>query len=353
MIYQLPELKNFEKDIGGQNTHLIALRNRRGMQVAFTDYGARIVSVLVPDKSGNLIDVALGFNSIQEYIHAQEQYHGATIGRYANRIAQGKFSLDGNPYTLAQNNGINNLHGGPTGFHTRVWDRQVSFKKKIDFNYVSVHGEEGFPGTLKVNVSYELTEENEIIIKYIAETDQKTVVNLTNHAYFNLNGEGNGDILNHIIHIPSEKYIPIDENQIPLGEEIAVHQTPFDFTSPKKVAQDIGADHPQIKNANGYDHSFVNTQPDSIPAASAYSEESGIQLKIYTSSPGLHLYTGNFLADDLGKSGHKYLRYGGFCFEAQHYPDSPNQPQFPKVELLPEEVYEAYIIYKFNILKAL
>src|SRR5690606_7829053 len=188
--YKLPDFKDFTHNIDEKNNNLFVLKNRRGMQVAFTDYGARIVSVLVPDKASNLRDVVLGFNSIQEYLQAEEQYHGATIGRYANRIANGQFFLDAAAYPLQQNNGSNSLHGGPAGFHAKVWDRRTSFKKKIDFCYISPDGEEGFPGKLKVYVSYELTEDNEIIIKYNAGTDKKTIVNLTNHAYFNLDGEG-------------------------------------------------------------------------------------------------------------------------------------------------------------------
>lgn len=322
------------------------------MQVAFTDYGARIVSILVPDKFGELRDVVLGFDRIQGYLQADEKYHGATIGRYGNRIAQGAFSIEAERYTLAQNNGNNNLHGGPRGFHSRVWDRQVSFKKKVDFYYISPDGEEGFPGTLKVNVSYELTEENEVRISYQAETNKTTVVNLTNHAYFNLNGEGQGDILQHTLHIPSQHFIGINDQQIPVGQELPVENTAFDFRTPKKVIADIGNDEEQLTNGNGYDHTFVNTQPISIPAASAYSELSGIQLDVLTSEPGVQLYTGNFLTgNDTGKSGSKYFSRTAFCFETQHYPDSPNQPQFPSTILQPGETFRSETIYRFSIKK--
>lgn len=350
--YKLPKPKDFLGNMQGKNTHLFILQNETGMQVALTDYGARLVSALIPDKHGNLVDVVLGFDTIQGYLSAQEQYHGATVGRYANRIADGKFTLEDQTYTLALNNGPNSLHGGIEAFHTKVWDRQVSnLKRKIDFYYVSPDGEEGFPGELKTNVSYELTNDNEIVIQFRASSHKTTVVNLTNHAYFNLNGEGNGDVLNHIVQIPSEEFLPINEKQIPIGNPSPVQDTPFDFTTSKKIVDGITDEEKQLQFANGYDHGFINTQPISLPAASAYSEESGIVLDVLTSEPSVHLYTGNFLADDKGKSGHQYLRYGGFCFEAQHYPDSPNQPQFPSVILRPGEVYTSTIIYRFGLRK--
>ena len=351
IVYKLPDPNNFTSKINGKNTHLITLTNRTGMQIALTDFGARLVSALVPDKKGNLIDVVLGFDSIEGYVSAQEQYHGATIGRFANRIANGKFSIDDNAYVLAQNNGINCLHGGNDGFHKKVWDRQVSFKKQVDFYYVSPDNEEGFPGELKTTVSYELTNENEIIIRFRAKADKPTILNLTNHAYFNLDGEGNGDTLGHLITIPSDEFLPINEHQIPTGEPVSVENTVFDFREAKSIAKHIDNEDDQLKYASGFDHTFINTQPISKTAARAYSKESGIELEVYTTEPGLHLYTGNFLADDKGKSGNKYLRYGGFCFEAQHYPDSPNQLQFPTVLLQPGEEYLSEIIYKFNIKK--
>ncbi|KGE14080.1 aldose epimerase family protein [Sphingobacterium deserti] len=354
MTYTLPDPAGFEHKIEHKNTHLVVLKNRSGMQVAFTDYGARIVSVLVPDKFGDLRDVVLGFNSIQEYIDADEQYHGATIGRYANRIANGKFTIGNESYTLDQNNGRNCLHGGPTGFHTKVWDRQVSFTNKIDFYYVSKDGEEGFPGNLKVCVSYELTEDNEIIISYKAETDKETVVNLTNHAYFNLDGEGHSDILQHWVTIPADNFIPINEYQIPEGEEMPVDGTAFDFRSAKQVITDINGDETQLAHGNGYDHSFVNSQPFSLPAASAYATSSGIKLDVFTTEPAVQFYTGNFLTGtDKGKSGGTYFSRTAFCFETQHYPDSPNQSTFPSTILNPGEVFESKTIYRFSIQKGL
>lgn len=353
MIYELPTYANFEQQLDGKNTHLFILKNRSGMQVAFTDYGARIVSVLVPDKQGNLRDVVLGFNSLQDYLQANEQYHGATIGRCANRIAGGSFQLDEQRYTLAQNNGNNCLHGGPTGFHTKVWDRRTSFKKKIDFCYVSPDGEEGFPGNLKTTVSYELTEDNEIIIQYTAETDKKTVVNLTNHAYFNLNGEGEGDVLNHILQMPAEHFIPINDQQVPLTEKQAVADTAFDFRKAKTLGQDINQAEEQLQLGNGYDHTFLNSQGVDQVAATAYSPDSGIRLEILTSEPGIQLYTANFLsAKDIGKSGRNYGPRHAFCLETQHYPDSPNRTDFPSVVLAPGEVFRSETRYRFSIKKA-
>lgn len=351
-IYALPAYQDFEHKIDGRKTHLFILQNRTGMQVALTDYGARIVSILVPDKNGNLRDVVLGFNSIHGYLQADEPYHGATIGRYANRIANGCFELNGQTYTLQQNNGCNSLHGGPAGFHSKVWDRRLSFKNKIDFSYISPDGEEGFPGNLKTTVSYELTEGNEITIKYKAETDKTTVINLTNHAYFNLDGEGESNVLNHILHLPSNRFLPIDENQIPSNGEASVEGTAFDFRTPKKIAADIHKDEEQLKHGNGYDHTFINEQSIAQVAASAFSSDSGILLEVFTTEPGIQLYTANFLSGkDRGKSGRNYSARSAFCLETQHYPDSPNQPQFPSVKLEPGRVFSSETRYQFKVIK--
>lgn len=350
--FQHPQPKHFECSIDGMNTHLFSLQNRSGMQVYLTDYGARIVSILVPDQFGNLIDVALGFESIAKYQEADEQYHGASIGRFANRIANGQFRLDGQLFQLTQNNGSNSLHGGPKGFHSKVWDRQVSFKNRVDFYYVSPDGEEGFPGSVTVNIAYELSEENELIIKYKAESDKKTIINLSNHTYFNLNGEGRSDILNHILTLPATHYLPIDEQQIPFGFEAMVDGSAFDFRAGKRIADDIANLEEQLERGNGYDHTFVNNQPLSQPAATVLAKSSGIQLEVFTSEPGIQFYTGNALTGkDIGKSGVPYNARTGFCLEAQHYPDSPNQPNFPSVILEPGESFHSETRYKFSIKK--
>lgn len=349
--YTLPELEKFESKTLGKNTHLITLKNRAGMQVALSDYGARLVSALVPDKNGNLIDVILGFDSIDRYINAQEVYHGATVGRFANRLANGKFTLDGKEYQLSQNNGTNSLHGGPSGLHSKVWDRQVSFRKKVTFYYSSPDNEEGFPGDVNISVTYELTDENEILINFRATSNKKTILNLTNHAYFNLNGEGNGDILNQLFQINSTKFIEINEKQLPTGNIMSVVDTPFDLTLESKISDRLRQENEQLNFANGFDHSYINENALSQVAAYAYSNESGIQLNFHTDYPTIHFYSGNFLADDIGKSGKKYLTNSGFCFEAQHHLDNPNQESFPTLILEPGEEYNYNMIYKFSIKK--
>lgn len=350
--FKLPNSKSFMGKIDQKNTHLITLTNRAGMRIALTDYGARLVSVLVPDKRGDLVDVVLGFNSLLNYTQAQEAYHGATIGRYGNRIANGKFSLKDKTYHLAQNNGNNALHGGVAGFHQQVWDRQVNFSKTVAFYHVSPEGTEGYPGELRTKVSYELTNDNQIIIRYRATTSAPTVINLTNHAYFNLNGEGSGTILDHEFEIRADKFLPINPQQIPLGDLLSVSGTVFDFRQKTSLKDRITESDQQLAFANGYDHTFVHNRSMDQPAASAYSKHSGILLDVYTNEPGVHFYSGNFLSDDVGKSGRAYSRHSGFCFETQHYPDSPNQPNFPKVTLNPEEVFESETRYKFSIQKA-
>ena len=255
------------------------------MQIALTDYGARIVSALVPDKRGDLTDVVLGFDSIAGYLQAKESYHGATIGRYGNRIAGGKFTLDDIDYTLAQNNGINALHGGVDGFHRQVWDRQVNFNKVVIFYHVSPASAEGFPGELKTTVSFELTNDNQIIIKYRATTNAPTIINLTNHAYFNLNGEGSGDILDHDFQIHSEQFLPINENQIPTGEFRSVDGRLFDFRQPTSLKTRLERQDEQLRFANGFDHTFINNQAVHQTIASAYSRKSGIQLDVLTTEP--------------------------------------------------------------------
>jgi len=349
-LAQLPDPKRFLCRLHGKGTQLIRLKNRNGMQVALTDYGARIVSVLVSDTSGNLTDVALGFADIESYLRPDDPCHGATVGRFANRIAEGKFRLDGRAYILPQNNGPNCLHGGPNGFHRKIWGIRPLSEQKVEFRLVSPDGEAGFPGRLEVSVSYELTEDNRIAIRYVAETDKKTPVNLTNHTYFNLNGEGSGDILGHTLHLPAERYLPVDENLIPIGLEAAVENTAFDFRTPKQIAEAIRSTEEQIRIGNGFDHTFVNNQPLSLPAATVFSDISGIRLDVFTTEPGIQLYTGNFLnGNHIGKSGRPYLPRTGFCLETQHYPDSPNQPQFPSTVLSPGDIFRSETVYQLTM----
>lgn len=347
----LPQKQSFEKTIFQKNTHLFVLRNTNGAYLALTDYGARVVSILIPDKYGNLTDVALGYNNIDSYLNSAEPYFGATIGRYANRIANGQFELNGKKYILTKNNNSNSLHGGPEGFHHKVWDRRLSFQRNtIDFYLFSPDGEEGFPGDLRVHVNYTLTDDNEIIITYRAQANKDTILNLTNHTYFNLNGEGKESILNHKLKINSPSYLPINNNMIPLGAKEFVHNTAFDFRKYKAIGKDIGSSDEQLKIANGYDHTYINTLNISSAIAEVFSSKSGILMEVFTSEPGVQLYTGNFLeSKENGKSGTPYDQYSGFCLETQHYPDSPNQVNFPSTILKKDEEFHSKTIYKFSL----
>lgn len=352
--YKMPRTANFEKLIDEKKSHLILLENRRGMKVAVTDYGARIVSIIVPSKDGIGTDVVLGFDSIAKYLDAAESFHGTTVGRFANRIAKGEFELEGKKYTIAPNNGANALHGGDNGFDKRVWDRRINEgENKVEFYLVSPDGDSGFPGNLTVSVSYCLTEENELIINYRAETDAPTVLNLTNHAFFNLNGEGGENISNHEIKIKADSFLPVDDGQIPTGEVKAVAKTAFDFRELRLLSEVLESKDPQIAQAKGVDHNFILTeQVKGKPAAQAFSKKTGIQLKVYTSEPGLQLYTGNSLSgQDKGKSGKIYHQYDGFCFETQKFPDSPNQPNFPSCILKPGEVFTSETCLHFSVRK--
>ncbi|MGK6352664.1 aldose epimerase family protein [Parapedobacter sp. DT-150] len=354
--YRLPEQRDFEHVLAGKHTHLILLQNNRGVTVALSDFGARIVSLLVPDRYGDPRDVVLGFNSIHDYLAASEPFHGVTVGRFANRIANGRFTIDGETYYIRPNNGPNALHGGVNGFHNRVWDRRVVYKEKADFYYVSADGEEGFPGRLAVMVKYRLTDDNALVISYRAETDKPTVINLTNHAFFNLNGEGHGDVLDHVLQIQADSYLPVDEHQIPTGAPEAVARTPFDFREPKRIGQDIGQENDQLAKGNGgYDHNYVlrhEALAKGLPVATVTAPLAGIRLEVFTTEPGLQLYTGNFMnGRDTGKQGKPYDKYGAFCLESQHFPDAPNQPDYPSTLLLPGQVFQSETTYRFSVVK--
>ncbi|MGK9117233.1 aldose epimerase family protein [Olivibacter jilunii] len=354
--YKLPLLKDFKTKGGDKSSALIILKNNRGMQVALTNYGARIVSMIVPDKTGSSVDVVLGFNNILDYLHADELYHGATIGRYANRISNGTFELGGIPYKIEPNNGPNALHGGKNGFHTKIWDRRINNPNQVTFYYTSPDGEEGFPGTLTVSVDYLLTDENELQINYRANSDKDTIINLTNHAYFNLDGEGSGSIVDHIVEIAAETFLPINEVQIPLGELRPVSDSAFDFRKPKRISSGISSDDEQIqKGGGGYDHTFVLNEANKDGkkvAASAFSEKSGIMLEVLTTEPGIQFYTGNALTGkDKGKSGNHYAKQHAFCFETQHFPDAPNQAQFPSPILKAKQPFRSQTIYRFHVQK--
>jgi aldose 1-epimerase len=341
----------FKKIIDGKEVSLYTLENAEGCKALITNYGGRLVSLLVPDKSDNLVDVVAGFDSIEGYQQSTEPYFGATIGRYGNRIAQGKFSLDGKNYQLFINNSPNTLHGGKVGFQDVVWDAVKIDEGTLELNYLSKDMEEGFPGNLKVKVIYQLTDQNELKISYEATTDKSTFINLTNHAFFNLNGDHSGTILNHLIKINADNYTPVDSTLIPTGEIITVKDTPFDFTSSKAIGKDIEMQNEQLKYGNGYDHNFVLSEPSQTePVAVILGDKSGIEMSIYTDQPGLQFYSGNFMqGKNTMKGGHKDDFRTAFALETQHFPDSPNQPSFPSTLLEPGMVYKSSSTYQFNI----
>lgn len=351
----IPDKKNFETTIDGKKTDLYVLKNHNGMEAAFTNYGGRIVSLVVPDKNGKMTDVVVGFNSVEGYEKSTEPYYGGTIGRYGNRIAKGKFTLDGKQYQLSINNGVNTLHGGKKGFQDVVWDANKLNDSTIQFTYLSKDGEEGFPGNLNVKVTYSLTGDNSLKCEYEATTDKTTVVNLTNHAYFNLNGEGSGSILNHTVQIYADKYNPIDSGWIPLGPIATVKGTPFDFTTATTIGARINDDNQQLKNGKGYDHNFVlnGTKFDGLNhAATVTGDKSGIVMNIYTQEPGLQFYSGNFMASkNTFGDGSKDDYRTAFAMETQHFPDSPNEPSYPSTVLKPGHVYKTFSLYNFSTVK--
>lgn len=341
---------DFEGLINGKTTRLFTMENSGGVLVTLTNYGAKIVSVYTPDKNGNFADVLLGFNSIAEY----QQYgasHGAVVGPFANRIANARFKIDGETYQLPVNNGEACLHSGPDSWYRQVWDYEDN-GKVITFRLESPDGEFGFPGNKTAEVTYTLTDKNELKIDYEVTTDKPTHINLTNHSYFNLRGEGNGDITGHVLVINADKSTPVNENMIPTGEIVDIRGTALDFTSPHAIGDRIDADHPQLKFGSGYDFNYViNKEPGELAfAASAYEPESGRYMEVFTTEPGIQLYTGNHLrGNEIGNSGKPYGPRTGFCLETQHFPDSPNQPDFPSTLLEPGEVYRSTTVFKFSV----
>ena len=344
---------NFQMEVNGKKTDLYTLRNKNNMEVCITNFGGRIVSVMVPDKDGQMRDVVLGFDSIQDYVSKPSDF-GASIGRYANRINQGKFTLDGTEYQLPQNNYGHCLHGGPQGFQYRVFDAVQPNPQELELTYVAEDGEEGFPGNITCKVLMKLTDDNAIDIRYEAETDKPTIVNMTNHSYFNLDGDAARNEA-HLLTIDADYYTPVDSTFMTTGEIAPVKDTPMDFTTPKTVGQDISNyDFVQLKNGNGYDHNWVlNTKGDiSQVAAKLTSPESGITLEVYTNEPGIQVYTGNFLDGTVtGKKGIVYNQRASVCLETQHYPDSPNKVDWPSVVLEPGQTYNSECIFKFSVEK--
>jgi aldose 1-epimerase len=345
----------FDTTIAGKNVSLYVLSNALGMEVCITNYGGVVVSIMVPDRDGTPADVCLGFNNINDYVHVDNNF-GALIGRYGNRIGHAKFCLNGVEYTLEANNGPNHLHGGSQGYNKKVWDAVQPDNHTLELSYTSPDGEAGYPGTLSIKVVYTLTDNNELRIDYTATTDKPTVVNLTNHAYFNLKGAGEGLILDHELTINANYFTSVDSTLIPTGELRPVTGTPFDFREPHLIGERIEQADEQLKFGRGYDHNWVlkaQANDSLVMAARLCEPASGRVLEVYTVEPGLQVYTGNFLNGTVtGKGGKVYPFRGAICLETQHWPDSPNKPEFPSVVLNPGQIYKSLCIYKFTTDKA-
>ncbi len=348
------EKKVFGTTADGKTADLYTLKNKTGMQVSITNFGATVVSIMVPDKAGKMADVALGYDDLAGY-ELNKNYLGVLVGRYGNRIAHGKFSIDGTEYTLAKNNGDNSLHGGIKGFNKAMWEAKDVSKggeAAVEMKYVSKDSEEGYPGNLSVTVVYTLTNKNELKIDYSATTDKKTVVNLTNHTYFNLAGQGNGDILKQDLMINADTFTPVDSGLIPTGELKKVEGTPFDFRKATAIGARIEANDEQIKLGGGYDHNFVLNRKAATGlslAARASDAASGRAMEVWTTEPGVQFYTGNFLDGSFkGKGGIAYQKRTALCLETQHFPDSPNHPSFPTTLLKPGAKYHTTTVYKFE-----
>lgn len=342
---------DFQSGIKGEATDLYVLTNDNGVEVTITNYGGIIVSVMVPDKNGVMQDVVHGFDNVEDYANIDNNF-GATIGRYGNRIAHGKIVVDGVEHDLPQNNNGHTLHGGPEGFNTKVFKANQLDNQTLEMTYLSADGEMGFPGNLNVKVTMKLTDDNAIDISYEAETDKETVCNLTNHSYFNLNGDGSTSILDHIMVVNADNYTPVDETLITTGEIAPVEGTPMDFRTATAVGERIDADFEQLNYGKGYDHNWVlNAAGDASKlAATVYSPNTGIELEVYTSEPGLQIYTGNFLDGTItGKNGTAYGHRSAICLESQKYPDTPNKPEWPSVSLKPGELYTSKCVYKFTV----
>ena len=347
-------VKPFGTTKDGEPVSLYTLRNNQGAEVGICNYGGLVIFLRMPDRNGKMGDVVLGYDELPDYLKGSP-YFGALIGRYGNRIAKGKFTLDGKEYTLATNNYPNALHGGVKGFDKVVWQAHILASMEgpaLQLHYVSQDGEEGYPGKLDVTAVYTLTEDNALKLEFTATTDKDTVVNLTHHSYFNLAGKG--DVLNHKVMIPADKFTPVDSTLIPTGELKPVDGTPFDFRTPTTVGARISQDDQQLKYGNGYDHNWViNKKPGELALVARVTEPtSGRVMEVWSTEPGLQFYSGNFLdGSNKGKGGWVYQFRNGFCMEPQHFPDSPNQPQFPTVVLKPDQTFKNTIIYKFSVEK--
>jgi aldose 1-epimerase len=350
------DAKPFGTTSQGEKVTQYTLTNAKGASVSIITYGGIVTSLKVPDRNGKLADVVLGFKTLSEY-EKKSPYFGCLVGRYGNRIAKGEFTLDGHTYHLATNNNGQSLHGGLRGFDKVVWNAAPAETRQgpsLKLTYVSKDGEEGYPGNLSVTATYTLTNKNELKLVFRAKTDQATVVNLTHHSYFNLAGQGSGDILGHLVTIHADKYTPVDQVLIPTGKQSSVKGTPFDFRKPTAIGARINEEDPQLKNGKGYDHNWV---VDKLPGhlgliAKVEEPRSGRVMEVISTEPGVQFYSGNFLDGTLiGKGGKVYGFRNGFCFEPQHFPDSPNHKSFPSTVLRPGETYRNTIIYRFSIAK--
>ena len=346
--------EDFQTTVNGKQTDLYILKNSQGNEVAVTNYGGALVAIMVPDRDGKHANVIQGHDNIQSVINSPEPYLSTLIGRYGNRIAKGRFQLNGKQYELAINNGPNSLHGGRAGWNAKVWEALQMNDKTLVLKYVSPYGEEGYTGEMKVTVVYTFTDENELVIEYMAQTNKKTILNLTSHGFFSLQGLDNPTptIDEQICQINADYYLPIDDTSIPTGEIRFVKGTPFDFRNPKAVGKDIDADDEQIKNGAGYDHCFVLNKKEEGElsfAARLVEPKSGRTMEVYTTEPGVQLYSDNWADGFRGSHGATFGRRSAICFECQHFPDSPNHPYFPSVVLRPGEEYKQKTIYKFGI----
>lgn len=345
---------DFQSTIAGKETDLYILRNSEGNEVAISNYGGALVAIMVPDRNGNRANVIQGHDNINDIVNSPEPYLSTLIGRYGNRICKGRFQLHGKEYQLPINNGHNSLHGGLKGFNAKVWDALQMNDHTLVLKYVSPYGEEGFSGEMRTTVVYSFTDDNELVIEYMATTNKKTIINLTSHGFFSLAGIANPTptIENLECEINADFYIPIDNTSIPTGEILRVEGTPFDFRKPKTVGQDIDADNEQIKNGAGYDHCFVlNKKEEGELSFAARIKEpvSGRIMEVYTTEPGVQVYTDNWADGYKGQNGATFPRRSAICFEAQHFPDSPNRPYFPSVVLNPGEQYTQKTVYRFAV----
>ncbi len=343
----------FHKIVDGKQTELYVLTNKLGSEMAVTNYGAKIVALMVPDKNGKLTDVVLGHPTMDEYLTSEEPYFGAICGRTANRIANGRFTLEGKDYSLAVNNGPNSLHGGEKGFNAVVWDVKNVTENSIQLFYLSVDGEEGYPGNLQVTLTYTLTDDNAVDMVYEAKTDKTTILNLTNHSYFNLSGEGDPYIGDHLLTLNADTYLPTDATAIPYGEAETVKGTPMDFTTPHAIGDRINDDFQQLHFGKGYDHTYVlnkSSENEYSYVGVCESPKTGIKMEMYTTEPGVQMYTGNWMTGNFqAKNAHRYPERSAVCFETQHFPDSINKPDYPSVILKPEDTFYSRTTYKFLV----